>query len=154
MNLNLPGEVCFDNQGLDDDDLEEIAQHVQNPHLSNRKKKKIEYVKGFIEARDPCNTQKVDLIRKTLLAEYAGTVFDTHTTGDPKVRGPHGLAEIILKPNARPVKQKMFQIQGERRAAWIALTDQIIADGKVEPGIGPWNSPSFPVPKKNQGNID
>ena len=151
MNLNLPGEVCFDNQGLDDDDLEEIAQHVQNPHLSNRKKKKIEYVKGFIEARDPCNTQKVDLIRKTLLAEYAGSVFDTHTTGDPKVRGPHGLAEIILKTNARPVKQKMFQIQGERRAAWIALTDQIIADGKVEPGIGPWNSPSFPVPKKKPG---
>ena len=38
MNLSLPGEVSFDNQGLDDDDLEEIAQHFQNPHLSNRKK--------------------------------------------------------------------------------------------------------------------
>jgi hypothetical protein len=151
LNLSLTGEVSFDNQGLDDDDLEEIAQHVQNPHLSNRKKKRIEYVKGFIEARDPCNTQKVDLFRKTLLAEYAGTVFDTHTTGDPKVRGTHGLAEIILKPKSRPVKQKMFQIQGERRAAWIILTDQIIADGKVEPGIGPWNSPSFPVPKKKPG---
>ena len=45
----------------------------------------------------------------------------------------------------------MFQIQGERRAAWIAITDQIIADGKVEPGIGQWNSPSFPVPKKKTG---
>ena len=70
----------------------------------------------------------MDHIRKTLLAEYADTVFDTHTTGDPKVSVPNGLAEIILKPNARPVKQKMFQIQGERRAAWIAFTDQVIAD--------------------------
>ena len=49
------------------------------------------------------------------------------------------------------MKQKMFQIQGERRDAWNKLTDQIIADGKVEPGVSPWNSPSFPVPKKKTG---
>ena len=96
----------------------------------------------------------MDLIRKTLLAEYADSVFDTHTTGNLKIRGPHGLAEIILKPNARPVKQKMFQIQGERRAAWIALTDQILADGKVEPGIVPWTAHLSQSPRRNQGKTD
>ncbi len=42
----------------------------------------------------------------------------------------------------------MFQIQGERRAAWVKLTDEIIRDDKIEPGISQWSSPSFPVPKK------
>ena len=40
---------------------------------------------------------------------------------------------------------------GERRTAWIKLTDQLIEDGKLEPGSGPWLSPSFPVPKKKPG---
>ena len=45
----------------------------------------------------------------------------------------------------------MFHIQGERKAAWVQLTDEIQKTGKVEPGISPWNSPSFPVPKKKPG---
>jgi hypothetical protein len=45
----------------------------------------------------------------------------------------------------------MFQIQGERRAAWTELTDQIINNRKVELGIGPWISPLFPVLKKKPG---
>ena len=40
---------------------------------------------------------------------------------------------------------------GDRRAAWVALTDQLLADGKIEPGMGPWLSTSFPVPKKKPG---
>ena len=45
----------------------------------------------------------------------------------------------------------MFHITGERREAWDKITNEVIASGKVEPGQGPWNSPSFPVPKKNPG---
>ena len=40
---------------------------------------------------------------------------------------------------------------GERRAAWVKLTDQLYQYGKIEPGQGPWCSPSFPVPKKKPG---
>ena len=40
---------------------------------------------------------------------------------------------------------------GDRRTAWVTLTDQLIEDGKIEPGNGPWLSPSFPVPKKKPG---
>ena len=40
---------------------------------------------------------------------------------------------------------------GERRAAWTALTDEIEKAGLVEDWHGPWNTPSFPVPKKNPG---
>jgi hypothetical protein len=49
------------------------------------------------------------------------------------------------------VQQRMFRIQGERKAAWIKLTDEIIEDGKIEPGVSPWSSPSFLVPKKKPG---
>jgi hypothetical protein len=35
--------------------------------------------------------------------------------------------------------------------AWIKLTDEIIEDGKIEPGVRPWSSPSFSVPKKIPG---
>ncbi len=57
--------------------------------------------------------------------DYAGSVFQDRTGGNPPIRGPHGEAEIILKAGAIPVKQRMFQIQGERRAAWVQLTDEM-----------------------------
>ena len=79
-------------------------------------------------------------------------MFSGRTTGDPTVRCPLGEAEIILKPGANPVKQRPFAITGERRAAWVKLTDQLLRDGKIEPGHCSWNSPSFPVPKKKPGD--
>ena len=69
----------------------------------------------------------------------------------PPIRGHFGLAEIKLKANAKPVKQRMFHITGERREAWDKLTNEVITSGKVEPGIGSWSSPSFPVLKKHPG---
>ena len=71
---------------------------------------------------------------------------------NPPVRGPLGEAEIIFKSGVTPTMQRAFSIAGERRAAWIRLTDQLLLDGKIEPGHGSWNSPSFPVPKKRPGD--
>jgi hypothetical protein len=42
-------------------------------------------------------------------------------------------------------------MSGDRYKAWIELIEQLIKDGKIEPGQGPWCSPSFPVPKKKNG---
>ena len=111
----------------------------------------IDFIKGFVASRDVKMGECVEEIRKQLLTEYADSVFVGKTGGSPPVRGPYGEAEIILKPGAVPVKQRPYQMTGERRAAWVALTDQLIADGKLEKGHGSWNSPSFPVPKKKPG---
>ena len=89
---------------------------------------------------------------ENILKEYDGTVFGTKTPGCPPVRGPFGEAEINLKPGAVPIKQRMFQIQGERRETWIKLTDTLIEQGKWEDGVSAWSSPSFPVAKKEPGN--
>jgi hypothetical protein len=111
----------------------------------------VRFVKGVVEARDPITDPDVEERRQRLLSEFAETVFSGKITGDPPVRGPHGEAEVILKPGAIPVKQRPFMITGERRAAWTALTDEIEEQGLVEDGHGPWNTPSFPVPKKKPG---
>ena len=50
-----------------------------------------------------------------------------------------------------PIKHRPFNIVGERKTAWVRLTDEILNTGKIEPGVGPWNSASFPVPKKKPG---
>ena len=45
----------------------------------------------------------------------------------------------------------MYQSQGERRDACIKLTDALIEQSKLEDGISPWSSTSFPVAKKEPG---
>lgn len=144
----LPGtEIHEQGRNLCEEELAEIAKRLDPEELDFS----VSFIKGAIEARDPYETDHVLGLRAKILADFAGTVFDTQTGGDPPVRGPYGEAEIILKPGAIPVKQKMFQIQGERKDAWIRLTGEIVKSGKIEPGMGPWNSPSFPVPKKKPG---
>ncbi len=81
----------------------------------------------MVEARDPYDSPDVDAIRQKLLEDYAGSVFQDRTGGNTPIRGPHGETEIILKAGAVPVKQRMFQIQGERRPAWVKLTDEIFS---------------------------
>jgi hypothetical protein len=149
LNLHLPGRTHQEGQSLSEKELEYIDDRIRQK--GGKSVRKIGMVKGAIEARDPYETPAVEKARKRLLEGYAGSVFQTRVGGDHPIRGPHGEAEIILKKDAVPVKQRMFQIQGERKAAWVKLTDEIIEDGKIEPGVSPWSSPSFPVPKKKPG---
>ena len=110
------------------------------------------FTRGVLETRETSEHPTAEKLKEQVLADFQDTVFRSKLSGeDPPIRGPFGLAEINLKPGARPVKQRMFHITGERREAWEKLTDEVIFSGKVEPGIGPRSSPSFPVPKKNPG---
>ncbi len=112
LDLHLPGELHEQGQSLSDEELSEIDKRT--PHRWKYQTRKIGMVKGAIEARDPYETPAVEKARKRLLKEFAGSVFQTRVGGDHKIRGPHGEAEIKLKSDAVPVKQRMFQIQGER----------------------------------------
>jgi hypothetical protein len=44
-----------------------------------------------------------------------------------------------------------YHLTGERERAQMALVDEAIEDHKLEDGKGPWNTPSFPLPKKRPG---
>ncbi len=85
----------------------EIAKHLDPTELDYS----ISFIKGAIEARVPYEKDQVLWLRAKILADFAATVFDTQTGGNPPVRGPYGEAEIIIKPGAVPIK-KMFQILG------------------------------------------
>jgi hypothetical protein len=138
-------------QPLDDESLEEVAQNVSTEENASPDAH-IYYTKGVLEAREPSEMPEVVKIRDQIMVDFQDTVFRSKLpNADPPIRGPFGLAEIKLKANAKPVKQRMFHITGERREAWDKLTNEVITSGKVEPGIGPWSSASFPVPKKNPG---
>ena len=70
---------------------------------------------------------------------------------DPPVRGPYCECEIKLKPDATPVKQREFQISGERREAMIKMVEKLLEENKIEVGQSAWSSPAFPVAKKTPG---
>ena len=109
------------------------------------------FIRGFVDTGEPLLGPRVDKLRQSILVDFADSFFSGNTTGSPPKRGKFGEAEILLHPCTVPVHQRPYQMVGERRAAWVTLTDQLIADGKIEPGQGPWCSPSFPVPKKKPG---
>ena len=99
--------------------------------------KEIRFIKGAVEARDPWESEEVEKRKERLHKEFADTVFSGKLTGSPPVRGPFGEAFIKLKPGATPVKHRPFNIVGERKSAWIRMTDEILNAGKIEPGMGP-----------------
>ena len=130
---------------LGQEEIKAVAQGLYpNEH-------EVRFIKGAVEARDPIESTEVQTRRERLHQEFQNTVFSGKTGGSPPVRGPFGEAVIKLKPGAVPIKHRPFNIVGERKTAWVKLTDEILNTGKIEPGVGPWNSASFPVPKKKPG---
>ena len=124
-------------------DMDALEEELGQAHVS--------FVKGFVQAGDPVEGTAIEAMRAGIFHDFKDTVFNPRTGGDPPVRGQWGEAEIVLKPGVVPVKQRAFHLTGERRDAWVRLIDQLVEDGRIETGAGPWNSPSFPVPKEKPG---
>ena len=109
------------------------------------------FFSAVVVADAPFVGDKVDQIRSSILEDYKNSVFKNKHDSDPPVRGPFGEATIELKPGVTPCKQRPYKIHGQRYNDWLKLVDQLIADGKIEDGVSPWSSPSFPVPTKTPG---
>ena len=107
-----------------------------------------------VSAYCPVDSSQVQKLRKSIFKDYQGTTFKDRTSGEPPKRFELGEAEIHLMPGAQPKKQRAFQVSGERRDALITLLDKLIEDGKLEPGVSEWSSPTFPVAKKSRENIN
>ena len=107
-------------------ELSELAEVIQNQQSEDA------FVRSVVISSKKNMEEGVELLRKKLLADYDKVVFAKQTSGSPPVRGPFGEAEIVPKPGAVPVKQRMFQFQGERRQAWVDLSEALIKQGKWE----------------------
>ena len=124
VETDLNDEVCEaslqSHEKLDTASIMEIASTLQQDDVD------VSYVKGFVTSHSPMEGDEVQKRRERILQEYASSVFSGKTTGNPPVRGPYSEAEIQLKEGAIPLKQRPYQMSGERRTAWVALTDQLI----------------------------
>ena len=143
---DIPGLAEDPPSYLNDEEIDCISEYLLASTVN------INYIRGFVSTNDNLEGNEVEDLRKQIFHDFKDSVFIGQTGGNPPKRCEFGEAEIHLQPNATPVKQRPYQMSGDRRKAWIELVDQLIKDGKIEPGQGPWCSPSFPVPKKQKGN--
>ena len=90
-----------------------------------------DFVRSVVVADYPAEGDAVEALRRAILCEYADTVFNPEVERPPPVRGPMGEATITLKPGAVPIKQRMFQMHGERKDKWAELVTELGREGKV-----------------------
>ena len=130
---------------IDDEAYEEIAARLLVAEAQ------IASVRSGPETREFTAHPLAQELRQKLIDEFGKTSLSGKYLPHPPVRGPHGEAEIWLKPDAKPVSQPPYQLTGERRQALADLVEKAREGGKLEDGKGPWNKPAFPVPKKVAG---
>ena len=111
----------------------------------------LQFARSVVIGSDPVEDEKVDAIKKKIMEDYSQSVFRSCLGKMPPVRGPLGEATIEIKPDRVSVKQIPFRLAGERREALRKLIKDLLEEGKIEQGKSAWNSPAFPVPKKNPG---
>ena len=87
---------------------------------------------------------------KNLVYSMINDNQEIFTSEDCKVgKTPWETFKIELKPNARPVNQKMRPVPPNLRDNLRAQLDLWLKNEVIEPSSSPWSSPLVPVTKKN-----
>ena len=94
----------------------------------------------------------VEKHKAAILKEFGKDVLSGKLVKDPPVRGPYGLAKIVLREGAVPRRQRGFQLTGEREKAVVKIVDEFVERGWLEPSYSEWASTAFVVPKKVEGD--
>jgi len=58
----------------------------------------VNFIKGFIQARDEVEGSQVEILRQKALEDYKDSVFCGKTGGNPPIRGDFGETEMNFKP--------------------------------------------------------
>ena len=133
---------------LSNGDIEDLARAIKDSQAG------VSFVRGFVDTGDPLKGPDVDELRKGILEDYALTIFAGRTTGNPPKRGDFGEAEILLKPNAVPVKLRPYPLGGTGElhgpssltSLWPMAKSSLVKD------LGA--ALLFPSPKRILGNTD
>ena len=118
MGWREPMRVGF--EGVDSDDeiedpIIDVAREIAKSDLAPH------FVGSVVQASGAAQGPGVEIARQKILDEYKDSVFNTEIMGPPPVRGPFGEATIVIKPGTSAVKQRMYQIHGERREKWAEI---------------------------------
>ena len=135
MRLALVTEVDGDGRVIteeieDEETLLEAARMLQARDAAT--------VCGVVAAEDEDPSEEAAVLRKEIINEFDGRVFRDRVWPNPPERGTHGKAKLRLKPGAAPVLGRPIHLKGERLEAMKELEKEFLADGKLEPGRGPW----------------
>ena len=87
-----------------------------------------------------------------LKEEFHDVLFDKIFAKDvdPALRGPNGVAQIVLKPDAKPKKDTPFRMLGVREQALKIKLEKAEANGWIQKCPGSeWGARAFVVPKPN-----
>ena len=90
------------------------------------------FVQILVVANTPYEGAEVDAIKAQILIDYGDSVFKDRHDHDLSVRGPFGEATIELKPGVTPIKQKPYQVQGERLQGWKYIVAHLKEDLKLK----------------------
>jgi hypothetical protein len=111
----------------------------------------VHYARSVVTGSEPISDPQVEKIKSEIVEKFSTSVFRKTLGKTPPVRGPLGQAKIEIKPGCSNVKQRAFQLAGDRREALIKLIRDLEKEGKIEEGVSDWSSPAFPVSKKDPG---
>ena len=109
-------------------------------------------VKSGGEATLDAHKLLVEEHKAAILKEFGRDVLSGKLVKDPPVRGPYGLAKIVLREGAMPRRQRGFQLTGEREKAVVNIVGEFVERGWLEPSYSEWASTAFVVPKKVAGD--
>ena len=126
--------------------LEEAATHLEEAGNQLGRERRI---RGVVLAEDEHPGAEAEMWRNRIVEEFDGTLFRERVWPQPPARGPHGLAELRLKPGAVPVVGRTIHLRGERLEAQKGLEEEWKRDQKIEPARGTWRAGAFPIKKKN-----
>ncbi len=102
----------------------------------------------MVETENPVAHTLAETLKENIFAEYKDTVFRDQIPIDPAPRGPHGLANIKLKPGTTPKYHRPIPCHDEK----LRFLKDEIEDWKLKKKLEPpepsgWGSPMFMVPK-------
>lgn len=72
------------------------------------------FVFGLVETENPVAHTLAEKLRDKIYLDYRDTVFREEIAVDPQPRGPHGVANIKLKPGTVPKYQRPIPCHGEK----------------------------------------
>ena len=100
LDLHLPNTVHAEGQGLEEEELACVVRHLKDTHHPKNPPhfhRRVALTKGVVEARDPHDSPEVDAIRQKLLEDYAGSVFQDRTGGNPQFDDHMGRRKLSLR---------------------------------------------------------
>ena len=147
LGLYARAEVHFEQQDILGEDVYlEMAQNFAKAGYTPK------FARSVVATHSPQVDEETERARGLIMEEFRSSIFQENLEGKlPPVRGPFGEATIEIKAGCLPVKQRNFQVAGERRDAMVKIIQKLEEEGKIERGMGSWISPAFPVAKKNPG---